>query len=73
MDTTSEEWRRECEARWVLQHDADWRQAYYEGVEKARGEAAARQLVEDVKRERKRSQPKESDDGDANGRHDEAR
>ena len=54
MDTASEDFRRACEARWVLAHPDEWRQAYYADVAKARGEAAARQLVEDVKAERKR-------------------
>ena len=57
MDTCSEEWRRECEARWVLTHDADWRQEYYKGVAKHRGESAAKQLVEDVKREHAKRAP----------------
>lgn len=54
MDTSSEKWRRECEARWVLQHNAEWRQGYYVGVAKHRGQAAAEQLVEDVKLERRK-------------------
>lgn len=51
MDTSSELHRRECEARWVLTHDPAWRTEYYKGVAKHRGEAAAKQLVEDVKAE----------------------
>jgi hypothetical protein len=52
VDKGGELWRRICEARYVLAHNSDWRQEFYKGVAKHRGEAAARQLVEDVKRER---------------------
>lgn len=60
-DTYSEEWRRECEARWVLDNlpvsnpprtrkRKTTRLEYINGVENQRGKAAADQLKRDIKR-----------------------
>ena len=43
--------RRECEARAVMQWDRESRTAYYTEVKKSRGEAAAKDLVTEVKRQ----------------------
>lgn len=59
-DTYSEEWRRECEARWVLDNlpvinpprtrkRKTTRQEYINGVEDQRGKAAADQLKRDIR------------------------
>lgn len=59
-DTHSEEWRRECEARWVLDNlpvsnpprtrkRKTTRQEYINGVEDQRGKAAADQLKRDIR------------------------
>lgn len=49
MDTSSEAYRKACEVRFVASKDKDWRQAFYEKVTKARGEAAAKDLAAAVK------------------------
>ena len=49
----SPEFRRQCEARFVLKMSDGKRQAYYRGVEEKRGSAAAHELVAEVKRQRK--------------------
>lgn len=49
MDTSSEQHRKSCEVRYVASMDADWRQKFYEAVQKARGEAAAKELAAAVK------------------------
>ena len=62
MDTSSEEWRRECEARWVLKNlpvankprariRKTTRREYIEAVEKQRGKEAADQLKRDIRRQ----------------------
>lgn len=61
-NTYSEEWRRECEARWVLDNlpvsnpprtrkRKTTRLEYINGVENQRGKAAADQLKRDIKRQ----------------------
>lgn len=50
MDTNSEAWRAECEARWVMRLPKEERQAYYAMVKERRGEAAAQRLVADVRK-----------------------
>jgi hypothetical protein len=48
-DTASEEWRRECEARWVLSlRTVVERREYLEKVERARGKVATEQLKRDI-------------------------
>lgn len=54
MRTDSEEWRATCEARWCLRQDRKARHRYYARVREARGSAAVRKLIEDVKREYER-------------------
>lgn len=44
LDTSSEEWRAECEARLVASWKPDRIRAYLELVEKARGVEAAQKL-----------------------------
>ena len=62
VDTSSEEWRRECEARWVLKNlpvankprariKKTTRREYIEAVERQRGKEAADQLKADIKKE----------------------
>lgn len=51
-DTSSEEFRRECEARHVLKYPKEQRDAYYTGVQKIRGQKAADELVAEVKKQR---------------------
>ena len=48
----SEEWRRHCEARWVLKkkRTKNTRQAYLAAVIEQRGEPAARELREEMMR-----------------------
>lgn len=48
----SEEWRRHCEARWVLKkkRTKNTRQAYLAAVIEKRGEQSARELREEMKR-----------------------
>jgi len=46
-----ETYRRECEARTVMQWDRESRTAYYADVRKKRGEAAAQDLLTEVKRQ----------------------
>lgn len=46
---STQEYRRACEVRYVAAMDKDRRQAFYEAVMKARGEAAARELAAAVK------------------------
>jgi hypothetical protein len=50
--TSSEEWRRICEARYVLaKPDKQSRHAYLSMVEKARGQPARKELEDEVMRE----------------------
>ena len=62
MDTSSEEWRRECEARWVLKNlpvankprariRKTTRREYIEAVERQRGKEAADQLKRDIRKQ----------------------
>jgi hypothetical protein len=44
----SEEYRRACEARFLLTKSVKWRQAYLERVEEKRGASAKRQLMDDM-------------------------
>lgn len=46
--TSSEEFRRECEARRVLKMGDEQRKSYYEGVLKNRGRERTNQLIGDV-------------------------
>lgn len=50
MDSASEAWRAECEARWAMQQAKQERQAYYALVAERRGKVAAERLVADVRR-----------------------
>lgn len=50
MDTASEAWRAECEARWVMRLPKERRQAFYALVADRRGKAAAERLIADVRR-----------------------
>ena len=56
----TEQFRKECEARFVLKMSDGKRQAYYRGVEEKRGSAAAHELVAEVKRQRKLLAKKQS-------------
>ena len=56
----TEQFRRECEARFVLKMSDGKRQAYYRGVEAKRGTDAAHELVAEVKRQRKLLSKKQS-------------
>lgn len=56
MDLSSESWRAECEARWVMQQPKEARQAFYSAVREKRGAAAMDRLIEDVRRLWKESQ-----------------
>jgi hypothetical protein len=47
----SEEFRRQCEARYVIKMDKERRKAHYIGVEKKRGRAAMLELWEEAKRQ----------------------
>jgi hypothetical protein len=47
IDTYSDEWRRICEARWVLRECRDI-QRYYDGVLKFRGPIGQQMLMRDV-------------------------
>lgn len=50
MDTSSEEWRFECECRYVLNmRKREQRRSYLDGVRKKRGEAAALRLEDGVR------------------------
>ena len=49
--TWGEKHRRECEARAVMQLDRESRTAYYAEARKKRGDAAAQDLVTEVKRQ----------------------
>ena len=44
----SEEYRRACEARYLLTKSVRWRQSYLEKVEEQRGNNAKRQLMDDM-------------------------
>jgi hypothetical protein len=49
IDTHSEEWRRKCEARWVLKlPTVAARREYLARVEKARGAKAVEELKEQI-------------------------
>lgn len=50
LQTFTERFRQECEAREVLGWDKGRRRAYYAQVKAKRGEQAMQQLVADVKR-----------------------
>lgn len=61
IDTTSDEWRRECEARWVLNTlpvsnkgrrvKKTTRMQYINEVERVRGKEAADQLKADIRKQ----------------------
>ena len=53
MNTSSEQFRRECEARHIMMFPKDRRKAYYQGVKEKRGEAAEKELIAEVKRQYK--------------------
>ena len=55
----SEQYRRECEARYALKLPDDKRQEYYRGVLKHRGQAGVDYLLDEVKRQRKLMKKKE--------------
>lgn len=48
LDKKSEEWRHECEARFVSQQSDEWIRAHLAGVEKLRGIEAKSKLRNDV-------------------------
>lgn len=54
--TWSPEWRTQCEAREVMGMTREARTAYYADVQKRRGEAATKQLIEEVNRQWSSSQ-----------------
>lgn len=54
--TWGERHRRECEARTVMRWDRGKRTGYYEDVKKRRGEAAAQELIKEVKQQWNSSQ-----------------
>ena len=47
--TWSEAWRAECEAREVMRWSREKRAEYYADVKKLRGEAAAQELIKNVR------------------------
>jgi hypothetical protein len=47
----TEEFRRQCEARYVIKMDKERRQAHYIAVEKKRGRVAMLELWEEAKRQ----------------------
>jgi len=51
IDTNSEQFRRECEARHVLSHREQGRVAYYEAVKAIRGQKSLTELIDEVKRQ----------------------
>jgi len=48
LDKNSEEWRHDCEKRFVAKQSAAWIKEFLEGVEKKRGIAARNKLRNDV-------------------------
>jgi len=48
LDKNSEEWRHDCETRFVAQQSAAWIKEFLEGVEKKRGLVAKNKLRNDV-------------------------
>ena len=48
---STEQHRRECEAREVMRKGKNQRQEYYEAVKKARGQSAVDDLIAEVKRQ----------------------
>ena len=50
---TSEQYRKECEARQVLKWGREKRKEYYQGVKFNRGEAAKNELIAEVRRQYK--------------------
>ena len=55
MDTSSEQYRHECEVRWLAKRTTQQIVDYLKEVEKARGKAAAEKLRNDTREEWKRS------------------
>lgn len=53
MGPSDEEFRRQCEARYVMKMNDERRKSFYEGVFKNRGRERAQQLVDDVNQMRK--------------------
>lgn len=58
--TWTEEWRKECEIRWVLTLSKPARVAFYAQVAKHRGEPTARALMAEVSAEWARRLPSSS-------------
>lgn len=54
--TWGEQYRAECEARSVLAWPDTRRKIYYAAVKQKRGDAAARKLIDDVRKEWARKQ-----------------
>ena len=52
---SSETWRRECEARFVMKLAMDQRRTYYAHVREKRGEGATRELIAEVNRQWKKA------------------
>jgi len=53
MNTSTEQFRRECEARHVLKMSDDKRQEYYKGVQAKRGQKGIDELLTEVKKQRR--------------------
>jgi hypothetical protein len=49
FDTDSEEWRHECELRYIERMESERGRLYIYGVLKARGNSAAQRIIEDLK------------------------
>ncbi len=62
MDTSSEDWRFECEAREVASWPKEKRDAFYPEVAKKRGKLAAKALVNAVSAAWKEKNERDPDD-----------
>jgi hypothetical protein len=51
IDTYSDEYRKQCEARHVLSYPKEQRVAYYEAVKAIRGQKSLDELIAEVKRQ----------------------
>ena len=54
VDKYSEAWRKECEARWVLDKPLQKRREYLANVEEFRGKAARLELEQELMKEWKK-------------------
>lgn len=62
MDTSSEEWRAECEARWLATKKPHEIESFLEKVAKARGQEAADKLRSDARKEWRRRNERNKND-----------